>query len=250
MALIDFGTVPFDASLVAFDKDGTLIDFESMWGRLAEAWVDALTAGQSSGALARELYRSFGYDPQQHQTAPQSPLAIATTAQLQAIAASVLYRHGVPWPEADDRTRMVVRPTGVGLALGDLIRPAGKVAKLLAQLRGAGVRVAVVTTDSRGETEETLRFLRIMHLVDGLVCGDDHVPSKPAPDMLLAVCENLRVEPAHTVVVGDTMGDLLMAERGGAGLKVAVLTGAGNLDLLAAHADVLVNSIDDIAVRA
>jgi hypothetical protein len=37
-----------------------------------------------------------------------------------------------------------------------------------------------------------------------------------------------------------------MAGRAGAGLKVAVLTGAGDPALLAQHADVVLGSIDEI----
>jgi beta-phosphoglucomutase-like phosphatase (HAD superfamily) len=44
MARLQIGPVPFDAGLVAFDKDGTLIDFEFMWGRLAATWVEHLAA--------------------------------------------------------------------------------------------------------------------------------------------------------------------------------------------------------------
>ena len=105
MALLRFGDLSFDADLVAFDKDGTLIDFEFMWGRLAVAWVEHLTAETGDKELQRELYRSLGYDPQQQRTKPQSPLAIAATGQLQAIAAGTLYRHGISWAESEDLTR-------------------------------------------------------------------------------------------------------------------------------------------------
>ena len=245
---MEIGHLPFDADLVVFDKDGTLIDFEFMWGRLAVAWVERLTAGVDNEALRRELYRSMGYDPQQQRTEPQSPLAIASTSQLQTIAAAVLYRHGIPWPEAEDRARSAFRQTAADLPLADLIRPTGDVAGLLERLQGAGVRVAVITTDHRAETEETLHIMGIAHLVDHLVCGDDDLPSKPASDTLLATCDKLGVEPVRVVVVGDTVADLLMAQRAGAGLKVAVLTGAGDRALLRAHADVVLHSIDDIAV--
>lgn len=247
MAKVQFGSLLFDASLVVFDKDGTLVDFEAMWGRLAKVWVERLVAGGDDPSLAGELYRSLGYDAAAGRTHPQSPLAIATTGQLQAIAAGTLYRSGVPWPEAEDRVRWAF-DTEDELPLTGLIQPAGDVVGLFECLQKAGVGVAVVTTDHRRETEETLRILEITHLVDHMVCGDDGLPSKPAPDMLLATCEQLGVAAAGCAVVGDTLGDLLMAQRAGAGLRVAVLTGAGDRAGLQKEADVVLDSIDDITV--
>jgi phosphoglycolate phosphatase-like HAD superfamily hydrolase len=245
--LIRFGSVPFDADLAAFDKDGTLIDFEFMWGRMAMIWVERLVEGSQGELLQRDLYHSLGFDPDRQQTEPESPLAIATTGQLQTIAAATLYRHGIPWPEAEDRARLAF-DTSSDLPLSHLIRATGDVAGLLGHLQEAGVRVAVVTTDDRAATVETLRILGIAHLVDSLVCGDDGLPSKPAPDLLLAACGRSGVEPARTAVVGDTLGDLLMAGRAGAGLRVAVRTGAGDPAKLAQHADVVLTSIDEIRV--
>ena len=247
MALLKFGDLCFDADLVAFDKDGTLVDFEFMWGRLAVAWVERLVAETGDRALERDLYHSMGYDPQHQRTEPQSPLAIATTGQLRAIAAGTLYRHGIPWPQAEDHTRRAFETSDV-LPLADLIRPTGDVTGVLQQLQDAGVRVAIVTTDHRAETEETLQLMAIARLVDHTVCGDDGLVSKPAPDMLLAACQALGVDPIRTAVVGDTVADLLMAERAGAGFKVAVLTGAGDPVQLRAHAGVVLSSIDEITV--
>jgi phosphoglycolate phosphatase-like HAD superfamily hydrolase len=242
------GQVPFDADLVAFDKDGTLIDFEAMWGRLVVAWVERLAATEAGEALQQDLFASLGYDPQRQRTVPQSPLAIASTGQLQTIAAAVLYRHGISWTEAQDRA-LATYPSSADVSLASLIQPAGDVSGLLARLQAADIRVAVVTTDHRTETQETLRILGAAHLVDHLVCGDDGLLIKPAPDMLLAACKKLGVAPVRTAVVGDTVADLLMAQRAGAGFKAAVLTGAGDPAQLSAHADVILNSIDAIGVE-
>jgi phosphoglycolate phosphatase-like HAD superfamily hydrolase len=249
MTLLDIAGVQFEADLVAFDKDGTLMDFDRMWGRLAEAWAEALAPGEEWVDLRLEMHRSWGYDPAQRRTAAQSPLAIATTAQFKTIAASVLYRHGIPWPEAEDRVGAAFRRVADELPLADLVHPTGDVAGLLSRLQGAGVRVAVITTDDRAETEEGLRILGVEHLVDHVFCGDDALPIKPAPDALLATCKALEVSPMHSAVVGDTVADLLMGERAGAGLRIAVLTGAGEQGTLAAHADVVIESIDGIGVE-
>jgi HAD superfamily hydrolase (TIGR01509 family) len=248
MAFIRIDDETFDADMVAFDKDGTLIEFDVMWGRLAEAWMDGL-AGESGTALRSDLCHSLGYDPDQGRTLPQSPLSIAKTGELLAIVADTLYRHGVPWPEAHDRTQQLFDATSAKLPPASLVSPAGDVAGLFAQLHQAGVRVAIVTTDGRAETEEALHLLKAAPFVDHMVCGDDGFPSKPAPDMLLAVCQRLQVEPSRTVVVGDTQADLLMAQRAGAGLRVAVLTGPSDRETLATSADIIIRSIDDISVR-
>jgi phosphoglycolate phosphatase-like HAD superfamily hydrolase len=66
--------------------------------------------------------------------------------------------------------------------------------------------------------------------------------------MLLAACEKLDVAPSRTAVVGDTVADLLMAQRADAGFEAAVLTGAGDPTQLRVHARVVLASIDEIAV--
>lgn len=249
MALLNIAGVQFEVDLVAFDKDGTLIHFDQMWGRLAEAWAEVLAPGRDRADLRLAVHRSWGYDPDQCRTATQSPLAIATTAQLKTIAAAVLYRHGIPWPEAEDRVQAAFRRVAQEVPLAGLVHPTGNVAGLLARLRRAGVRVAVITTDDRAETEEGLRILGIEHLVDRVFCGDDGLPIKPAPDALLATCKVLEISPTRCALVGDTVADLVMGARAGAGLRVAVLTGVGDRDMLSAHADVVIESIDEIGVE-
>lgn len=239
-----------DAELIAFDKDGTLIDFEFMWGRLAVAWVERLTTGRTDTNLEHELYSALGYDRPSQRTLPQSPLAIATTGQLHTILGATLFRFGTPWTEAETRVREVSRQVDEQIPLAELVRPTSDLPALFGRLGSAGLRLAIVTTDHRVETEEQLQILGIAHLVDGLVCGDDGIPTKPAPDMLLAVCRQLGIEPARTMVVGDTVADLLMARNAGAGSAVAVLTGAGTLALLSQHADAVLDSIDGIHVGA
>ena len=248
MALLHFGSVPFDAGLVVFDKDGTLIDFE-MWNILAAIWVDRLTEGWTDETLRDELCHNIGFDYERKTSDPQGPAAIATTAQVMTIAAGTLYRHGIPWPQAEDRARRAF-DTGAEIPLADLVQPAGDLPSLFQALRAARVPVAVLTTDHRRETEETLQLLGIAGMADYLLCGDDGVTPKPAPDMLLVTCRHIGVEPGRTAVVGDTLGDLLMAERAGAGLRVGVLSGAGTREILAPHADVVLESVDAIRMAA
>ena len=249
MTIIHFGPTPFDADLIVFDKDGTLIDFEYMWGRLAKAWIARLATWRGDPGLQTMLYQALGYDPVTERTIPKSPLALSTTEQTQTIVAATLYRHGVDWIQAEEKTLSAFEQTMDELSLRDLIRPAGDVVGLFTKLREQAVHIAIITTDRRQETEETLALLQITPLVEHLFCGDDGLPWKPAPDTLLKTCDRLGVPPNRTVMVGDTEMDLLMGKRAGVGLRAAVLTGAGDRTELQALADIVLQSIDEIAIN-
>jgi hypothetical protein len=123
MSLLRFGTRPFEADAVIFDKDGTLIDFDTMWGHWAKLSVSRLAAEAGDGELEGELYALLGYDPEARQTRPESPLSIAGTSQLAIIAAAVLCRHGIPWTDAEERARRAFLERD-DLPLASLVQPA------------------------------------------------------------------------------------------------------------------------------
>lgn len=250
MALLRIGHIRFDADLIVFDKDGTLIDFEFMWGRLVRAWVKRLAPDANTESRRQDLYRGLGYDPRTRRTDGAGPLATAPMATVYTIAAAVLYRHGFSWEEAEAHAKCSFEATLAAIPLARLVRPVTDVRTLLSRLQGGDVRVAVVTTDDRATTRATLKLLGIEELVDFLACGDDSIAVKPAPDAVSKACAALKVRPARTAVVGDTIADMTMARQAGVGCCVAVLTGAGERDALAAHADVVLDSIAGIDIES
>jgi len=249
VSLLRVGGVSFEAGLVVFDKDGTLLDFEFMWGTLLRSLVAALVAGAPGAeTLMAALYNDVGYDARVGRTLPQSPWAMATTDQVLTILAATLCRHGRPWLVAEAAVRTEWALLSSPAALARLVRPTGDLVALFTRLQAAGIRTAVDTTDDRRATEQALQLLGIAELVDWSACGDDVLPSKPSPDRLLMTCQRLNVPAVRTVMVGDTAFDLLMGRQARVGLTVGVLTGAGNRATLAPYADVILETLDQIAV--
>jgi len=101
----------------------------------------------------------------------------------------------------------------------------------------------VATSDDRAPTQRTLDALGVSAMIDALVCADDGVAVKPAPDMVLALCATLGIDPGRTAVVGDSPADLRMARAAGAVLVIGVLTGVGRPADLTPLADVVVDSV-------
>ena len=239
-------TVRLDGiDLVVFDKDGTIIEFGSMWSGWAVAVVEGLAAA-TGRPIAAPLYAMLGVEPATGTVRAGGGLAATPMARLRDRTREVLVASGLSEADADRALEAAWHaPDPVASA-----RPVTDLAALFDRLREHGCRIAVATTDDRDPTERTLAALGIGDRIDATVCADDGIAVKPAPDMVLHLCATLGVEPARTAVVGDTAADLRMGRAAGAGLVVAVLTGVGGRADLAPLADTVIASVGDLEVGA
>lgn len=228
--------------LIVFDKDGTLIEFDLMWG----GWVDDLSRKLEVATglpLRSGLYELLGVDPGTGLVIWHGLMAATPMARIREAIEAHLAAAGAG---ADGARRAVARawyaPDPVALA-----RPVTDLPRLFGRLRERVPSFAVATSDDRGPTERTLESLGIAGEMATLACADDGFPSKPAPDPVLRICERLGVAPARTAVVGDSPADLRMGRAAGVGRVIAVLTGVGDEATLAPLSDVVLPSIEALA---
>ncbi|MCP5145700.1 MAG: HAD-IA family hydrolase [Gammaproteobacteria bacterium] len=102
----------------------------------------------------------------------------------------------------------------------------------LQALTDAGYLLAVATGKSRSGLNEALGRTGLAPLFCMTRCADE-APSKPDPTMLLDICTAFSIDPARTLMVGDTEHDLKMAEHAGA-LSAAVTFGVHSAERLRA----------------
>ncbi len=228
--------------LVVFDKDGTLIDFDRMWSGWAEDLADRLET-ELGRPIRAELHREIGYDTATHRTIPGSPLAATPMRQLRSMTVELV-------ASATGRTRAeaeaVVAAAWAAPDPVSLAHPLADLPALFGWLRSAGVRVAVVTSDDRAPTEATLAGLGIDGLVDVVVCADDGLPAKPAPDTLVHACRLAGADPARTAMIGDSSADMSMAVAARVGRRIGVLSGIGRRSELEPLSDLVIDSIGSL----
>jgi HAD superfamily hydrolase (TIGR01509 family) len=139
--------------------------------------------------------------------------------------------------------------------LAEQVRPLPGARELLTTLTAAGVPWAIATS---GRWETAGPVIETLGVPQGVpvVTRDQVLHAKPDPDLFLAAAERLGVNIEHSVVVGDSIWDLLAARRARA-LGVGLLSGGYGQDELQAAgayrvyddpADLLLH-LDEVGVR-
>lgn len=135
------------------------------------------------------------------------------------------------------------------------VRPLPGTSKLLAVLTENAVPWAIATSGQMESARHTLKLLEIGSGVP-VITRNLVKHAKPDPDLFLAAAEELKVDIENCIVVGDSIWDLLAAQRARA-LGVGVLSGGyGEEELERAGAyrvyqdslDLL-NHLDEVGIR-
>ncbi|KAF0689779.1 Aste57867_18798 [Aphanomyces stellatus] len=225
-------------SLVVFDKDGTLIDFNLMWGGWVEsvAWKMEMTTKRP---VREKFFDAMGYDWVARSIRSKGALCCTPMGELYAIARKVMLDEGMSVAAADVALEKVWHlPDPI-----ETSRPLGDIPGLFLTIKQMGMKIAICTADNRGATADTMQHLGVAHMVDAMACGDDQLPAKPAPEQIWTLCHKLGVDPHNAVMVGDTSTDMRLGLNAGCGLSIGVLGGASSMDDLARDADVLIPSL-------
>lgn len=214
-----------------FDLDGTLVD--SVYHHVL-AWQEAL-AGDGVDLSVWRIHRKIGMSGG-------------------LLANAMLRETGRPVSDEDAERLRRAHADAYARHAGN-IRPLPGAKELLGRLSDLGVPWAIATS---GHIESAGRTLALLDVPEDVpVITRDRVRwAKPDPDLFLAAIEELGVAPEDAVVVGDSVWDLLAAQRARA-LGVGVLSGgygedelqrAGAYRVYADPADML-QHLDEVGVR-
>jgi HAD superfamily hydrolase (TIGR01509 family) len=215
-----------------FDLDGTLVD--SVYQHVL-AWREALEAGGIRLAVWR-IHRQIGMSG--------------------GLFVNALLRETGHTVSTDEAERLQQLHGEAFKRYASQVRPLPGAEELLAYLTKSGVPWAVATSGRLESASLSLRLLGIAKDVP-IITRDLVRYAKPDPDLFLAAAEKLGVSISDSVVVGDSIWDLLAARRARA-LGVGLLSGgygreelerAGAYRVYNDPADLL-RHLDEVGVRS
>ncbi len=214
-----------------FDLDGTLVD--SVYQHVL-AWRDALEAAGMPLSVWR-IHRRIGMSG--------------------GLFVSALARETGRSLSPEQTQRMQHEHAQAYLRYSSQVRPLPGARELLSHLASENVPHAIATSGYREAAGTTLKILGVSPDVP-VVTRDQVAHAKPDPDLFLAAADALGIPIEQSIVVGDSIWDLLAARRARA-LGIGLLSGGyGNDELQSAGAyrvyddpaDLLAH-LDEVGIR-
>ncbi len=229
---------------IIFDKDGTLQDSRDFLRNLAQKrsrLIDAQVPG-----TGEPLSMAFGIEDDTLN--PVGLMAVGSRRENEIAAAAYIAETGIGWLESLTIAQNAFREASEWLQKDTVPSPIfpGTV-EVLKTLHQAGIKLGILSADS---TESVNQFVDYYQLNDyiQLNMGAETELSKPDPALFLQGCDRLGVDPAVTLMVGDSPGDIQMATTASAAGCIGICDPAYSHHLKTA--DVVITQLNEIKIKS
>ncbi len=243
------GQIFADLQAVVFDKDGTLARSEAFLYELAQRraqLIDAQVAGTEDTLLSIFGIKHSGLT--QQFLDPTGLMAVGTRSENEAAAAHIVATNR-SWEES-------IAIVQTAFAKADQLMPA-KAAQtpliegaleLIQQLTDAGLKLAMLSSDSRTNVEEFVSQFELRAYFEAVYGVDQQYSTKSDPELLRLLFTLLRVAPEQTLMIGDSQADANVAITAGMAGCIG-FTGGWRATPVIPQVTVLIDQLARIKIR-
>ena len=224
---------------ILFDKDGTLIDFQSTWVPLYKA-ASLFVAGNCH-ERAHLMLAASGYDKITNTILANTVLAQGNNDEITEA-----------WlPHAPQNIGSGAK---ISAAIGDIFNSTiathavevTNLEKLFAGFKNKGLKLGVATSDGIDSARSSLNPFGVLEQLDFIAGFDSGFGTKPGPGMVEGFARRTGLEFGEIMVVGDSPHDMEMGKAAGAGKNIGVLTGTCAREHLCSNADHIIDNVGDL----
>lgn len=229
-----------DIQAIIFDKDGTLMKFDSFWVDVSHCAIrDILRQLNRDDIPMSRLLEALGISGDTSDI--DGLLCKGTYEQIALAIGKILRNFGVDISDTDI-VRMTVSAYNDNSDSGKIEPTCKNIRGVLEKLKSGGRKLAVVTTDDFQITHKCLETLGIEDLFEKIYTDDGINPIKPNPGCALEFLSELGIPSEKAVMVGDTMTDIHFARNAGISV-IGVGENANSRERLMPYADAVIPDI-------
>lgn len=232
---------------ILFDKDGTLIDFYSVWLTAAERVIPeflAVNGLPDDKQTVTAVMEAIGV--KDGQVDPKGALAYKSYLEIAADVHNALAEEGVDIRLTDEEISAQLI-TLFNLAVTDKnqeYHTFTDLKLLFGELKREDIHIGLATADTYDSARKCMKRLGVLEYLDYLGADNGRLRPKPETDMLEQFAQKFNIPQTQIAVVGDTENDIRFA-RGGNAVAIGVLSGVSTEKELK-EADYLIDSVDEL----
>jgi phosphoglycolate phosphatase len=228
---------------IVFDKDGTLAQVNAYLMQLAQKrarLVDAQVPG-----VQEPLLMAFGIE--RDRINPMGLQAVGSRQENLIAAAAYTAETGRPWSEALQTATQAFQEADTYLPDKASQTPLFTgLHPWLTTLSQQGIKLGILSADTSTNIEQFVAAQGLERIIQNSL-GSSEQLGKPDPRFYQALCQQLDVNPAHTLMLGDSTLDMVMARHAGAGGCIGVTWG-WQTPVAIDQADALIHSPEQLAL--
>ncbi|WP_414049291.1 HAD family hydrolase [Macrococcus animalis] len=221
--------------LILFDKDGTLLKFDSVWLEIGYEITEQFIQHFQLDVKQEDLLSSLGVKDKKIQA--DGILSSGTTNDIIQVFAQYTDEDVSSWT----REQM----DELGQAYESKFQVIEGTEDTLHAIKDAGYKLAVVTADDRLSTVSFLEKFDILDMFDDIITSDIAKYQKPNEKILVEIIEKYQLTSKELIMVGDTPIDMQLAKNADLGLSIGVLSGTSKVSDLY-NADIILEDISKI----
>lgn len=231
---------------VLFDKDGTLIDFFSLWLHAAMEVVPCFIKENKldeSGELTEYILEALGV--KNKAVDPAGPLAYKPYREIAEEVCAALENKNIFMDREVVKEQLEIMFNESVTGENAEISQFTDVRKMAEQLKNRRMYIGLATADTLTSAQNCLETIGVSDLFDYVGADDGVKRPKPEKDMFVEFQNRFGLHPKEIAVVGDTYNDMVFARQNG-GISVGVLSGVSGRKDFHGEADYIIESVKEL----